>query len=46
MGSRYLTLVAADSQQLRVESNQPNELSIGTLVEINFDLAAGFIYSK
>jgi iron(III) transport system ATP-binding protein len=46
MGSSYLTLVTAANQQLRVESSQPSQLPIGTLVEISFDSAAGFIYSK
>ena len=45
LGKGYLTLVTLQDQKIRIESDQPLDLSVGTLVEINFASAAGLIYS-
>ena len=46
LGKGYLTLVTLGDQIIRIESDQLQDLSVGTLVEINFASAAGLIYSE
>ena len=46
LGRSYLTVVTLAGQQIRIESDQSQSLSIGTLVDINFASAVGFIYTE
>tara|TARA_B110000003_G_scaffold176139_1_gene175604 strand:- start:339 stop:1460 length:1122 start_codon:yes stop_codon:yes gene_type:complete len=45
LGRGYLTIVTLKDEKIRIESDQPQDLSIGTLVDINFASAVGLIYS-
>jgi iron(III) transport system ATP-binding protein len=45
LGRTYLTLITLADEQIRIESTAPQELPLGTLVDINFASAETLIYS-
>lgn len=46
LGRSFLTTVNLGDEQIYISSNQPEDLAIGTLVDINFASAEALIYSR